>query len=157
MKKIRFFLKMVTRKQVVYLFKECSEQPNTSSWVGQRNANYIPSSKEKCSSPRRSPGPCLEGVRRVANSGARAQREGASLHLGPAGQEPPPRWVVHQARGSGHRQTAFLRGTKVGLTPSAAGPAPAACSSPGSRPGPARGGGGEPGCPSPGRSLGPVD
>lgn len=49
-------------------------------------------------------------------------------------------WVVSQGGGSGRRQAAFLRGTKVELTPSAAGRAPAAWSSPrskpGSRPGP---------------------
>lgn len=33
----------------------------------------------------------------------------------------PPRWVPRQDRGSGHRQAAFLQGTKVKLTPPAAG------------------------------------
>jgi len=70
-----------------------------------------------------------------------AGAEGRRLPAPRAGRAgDPPWWVISQGRGSGHRQAAFLRGTKVELTPSAAGRAPAAWSSPrsspGSRPGP---------------------
>lgn len=101
---------------------------------------------------RRFPRPGLEGVPGVANSGAGAQRAGASLQLWLGGQESPPRWVVRQGRGSGHGQTAYLRGTKVGLTPSAAGRLAlpgAAREEPRVPPGPRGGGGGEPGRPLP--------
>ena len=131
---IRLFFKNGYEEVRTVCFKTVARSRIPAAESGRETTTTfrLPEESVLCSSPRQDPGPGLERVRRVANSEARAQRAGASLHLGPGD---PPWWVVSQGRGSGHRQAAFLRGTKVELTPSTAGRAPAAWSSPRSSPG----------------------
>lgn len=155
-----FFKNGYEEVRIVYLFQDCSEEPNISRWVRQRNDDYIPSTRGKCSSPRHDPGPGLERVRRVANPEARPQRAGASLRLGPGGQE---------TRRGGSLARQRERAPPGSVPPRDKGWADTLRCRPGSRcleqpakqpgvpPGPARGGGGERGRASPGRSRGPVD
>lgn len=151
----------------VYLFTESNKQPNTRSWVRQRNADYIPSSKGKCS-PRRSPPPDLRGSprsRELGGGGAvnrglpvgppesRAERAGASTKV-----------VPRQSRGRRQGLAAFPRGTKVGLTPCTASPGSRRLETPAKQPlvPPGQcdrrvGEGTSPAAPPPTRSPGPVD
>lgn len=155
---------MVTRKwELIFCLKNA-----TSSWIpgaesGRGTPTTFPLLKESVR-------PAIPPTRPGGSPGSRelragAQRAGDSLpprcNLGQAGRNPrQPKRVPRQGRESRHGQAAFLRGTKVELTSSAAGRR--ACwrgsggAAPVSRPSSPYGGGGEPGRPSP-QLPGPVD
>ena len=100
---IRLFFKNGCEEVRTVCFKTAARSRIPAAESGRETTTTfrLPEESVPCSSPRQDPGPGLERVRRVANPEARAQRAGASLHLGPGGQETRRGGSLAKAEGAG--------------------------------------------------------